>query len=444
MVIMTRPHRTLNILMNGLLVGHLKKKMSGALTFTYTKSWIKTPGARPISLSLPLLEQPFTGDVVYHFFDNLLPESPKLRARIQAHFQLPSNHPFDLLKIIGKECIGAIQCVPGRVPVFNKKIRFEALGEAGVAMRLRNLNDHPLGMTPGLDTFCLSLSGTTPKAAFLYHQDVWSRPRDKTPTSHILKHYKAEDTQAENSWLCSKIAEAFGLPVAESHLVYFEEIKTLVIKRFDRQYAQDGSWLMRRPQEDLCQALGVSSRSKYTAKGGPGIQTIMKFLLGSANPIHDRDVFYCSQVLFWLLAHTTGHAKNFSVFIQPEGKYRLTPLYDIQSAYPSLNQNQASKENLTLAMPLYNKPTQTYTRTHWHTLERQHILETAKAMHYSVDRARAILDDMLSRIDAVIEHVEAQLPPHFPSNISQPIFDGMRAIKHTLTCLESTSTRSHV
>ena len=28
-----------------------------------------------------------------------------------------------------------------------------------------------------------------------------------------------------------------------------------------------------------------------------------------------------SQVLFWLLAATDGHAKNFSVFIEPEGRF---------------------------------------------------------------------------------------------------------------------------
>ncbi|UMX92505.1 HipA domain-containing protein [Escherichia coli] len=35
------------------------------------------------------------------------------------------------------------------------------------------------------------------------------------------------------------------------------------------------------------------------------------------------------QVFQWLIGATDGHAKNFSVFIQAGGGYRLTPFYDI-------------------------------------------------------------------------------------------------------------------
>ena len=62
-------HRLLNVLMNGIRIGKLEKSGKGGLTFTYDQSWLNTAGARPLSLSLPLIEQPFTGDIVYNFFD---------------------------------------------------------------------------------------------------------------------------------------------------------------------------------------------------------------------------------------------------------------------------------------------------------------------------------------------------------------------------------------
>src|SRR3990167_9629934 len=93
-VMMKTRIRILNILMNGLLVGKLEKNTTRSLKFTYDKEWLSRPGARPISLSLPLTEQPFIGEVVYHFFDNLLPDNTQVRARIQAKFQIPSNQPF--------------------------------------------------------------------------------------------------------------------------------------------------------------------------------------------------------------------------------------------------------------------------------------------------------------------------------------------------------------
>jgi hypothetical protein len=39
----------------------------------------------------------------------------------------------------------------------------------------------------------------------------------------------------------------------------------------------------------------------------------------------------------WLqLCATDGHAKNFSIFLEPEGRFRLTPRYDVLSALPVL------------------------------------------------------------------------------------------------------------
>lgn len=35
-----------------------------------------------------------------------------------------------------------------------------------------------------------------------------------------------------------------------------------------------------------------------------------------------------------MLAAIDGHAKNFSIHLPPEGRFRLTPLYDVISAWP--------------------------------------------------------------------------------------------------------------
>jgi serine/threonine-protein kinase HipA len=96
---------TLNVLMNGRLTGHLRKLPSGEMAFQYAEEWLETQGARPVSLSLPLTHQDYEGDRVYNFFDNLLPDNERIRARIQARFQLTSSQPFDLLTAIGSDCV---------------------------------------------------------------------------------------------------------------------------------------------------------------------------------------------------------------------------------------------------------------------------------------------------------------------------------------------------
>ena len=417
MVNIKKSPQTLHVTMNGYLVGRLKKNTRGKLIFTYAPSWLNTPGARPISLALPLVDKPFTSEAVYHFFDGLLSDNPEIRARLQKNFDLTSKHPFDLLAYLGNECTGAIHLTPGKIPVFKKKMTFKTLDKKSLAGLLR----HHQGAQ-------ISLAGTQEKIALSYHNNTWCMPQDKTPSNYIIKLPKDSDNSAENEWLCAQIAKAFGLPVAESRLLYVEGIKALAVKRFDRKYSSDNTWLMRLPQEDLCQALGISPILKYQIAGGPSLHDVMKLLLGSANPIHDRDVFYCSQVLFWLLANHDGHAKNFSVFIEPAGKYRLTPLYDIQSSYPAIAQEALDARNIKMAMPLTSKAAP----QHWHQIKRTDFLETAKAVNYSVERAEAILDDMLARVDVVIAQVSASLPQAFPKHVSEPIFDGMRFMKNKL------------
>lgn len=436
MVTMKTKNRILNVLMNGILIGQLEKTTKGSLTFVYDQTWLNTPGARPISLSLPLVEKSFVGDVVYNFFDNLLPDNQQIRSRIQIKFHVATNQPFDLLASIGKDCVGAIQIIDGEIPIFKKEINLEPLKEREIASILRNYQNNPLGMTDSAKEFRISIAGAQEKSAFLYHKKKWCRPIGETPTSHIFKlpigyiqHQQMDlSDSCENEWLCSQIAEAFGLPVAQCEILHFEDIKVLVIERFDRKLSSDNTWLMRLPQEDMCQALGVSPYLKYQSDGGPGIKEIMRLLLGSANPIADRDMFYRSQVLFWLLAAIDGHAKNFSVFIEPEGKYHLTPLYDIMSAYPLVEKKQLQAKKIKMAMALEGKNT----HYHWHNIQRRHFLETAKAVNYSPERAEAILDEMLQQVDAVIEQVSTKLPKKFPYNISQPTFDGMRLMKRKL------------
>jgi len=422
--------------MNGILIGELEKNSKNGLTFAYNQQWLATPGARPISLSLPLINELFMGDVVYNFFDNLLPDNSLIRARIQAKFHVTTNQPFDLLASIGKDCVGAIQMIEGEIPSFKNKITLEPLNEKEIAAILRGYQNYPLGMTDNTAEFRISIAGAQEKSAFLYHKQVWCRPLRETPTTHIFKlpigfisHQQMDlSDSCENEWLCSEITRAFGLSVAKSEILHFEDVKVLVVERFDRKLSQDKTWLMRLPQEDMCQALGTSSNLKYQSDGGPGINDIMNLLLGSASPAEDRDIFFRSQVLFWLLAAIDGHAKNFSLFIEPEGKYRLTPLYDIMSAYPLIAKKQLQKQKIKMAMALKGE---NY-HYHWYNIQRRHFIKTAKAANYSIGKAEAILDEMLSKVDDVIQKVSVLLPHTFPRQISQSIFDGMRLMKQRL------------
>ncbi len=433
---MKRVAPKLNVLMNGILVGILEKTSTGSMLFSYVSSWLESKFARPISLSLPLVVSSFSGDGVYNFFDNLLPDNPQIRSRIQSKFQIPSQHPFDLLSAIGEDCVGAIQTIPGEVNKFKESIRCKPVDDHEIATTLSGYKIYPLGMKDVEDDFRISIAGAQEKTAFLFHNNQWNRPIGSTPTTHIFKlpigyiqHQNLDlRDSCENEWLCSKIAAEFGLPVAECEIQNFEGVKVLIVERFDRILAPNKKWIMRMPQEDMCQALGYSPNFKYQADGGPGIKEIMNLLLGSQKAIEDRDQFFRSQIVFWILAAIDGHAKNFSILIEPEGKYRLTPLYDIMSAYPLMGKKQLQSQKIKMAMYLKGKNN----HYHWHSIQRRHFLQTANYVNYSVEKAEKILDEILSQVEFVIEAVGKKLPRSFPNGVSQPIFDGMMEMKRRL------------
>ncbi len=80
----------------------------------------------------------------------------------------------------------------------------------------------------------------------------------------------------------------------------FDGKPVIIAERFDRTW-RDGV-LYRLPQEDLCQALGVSPIRKYQSDGGPGITDVMALLNGAVAPYEDRVAFMKAQIVFWLLA----------------------------------------------------------------------------------------------------------------------------------------------
>ncbi|MEY4580393.1 MAG: hypothetical protein RL701_5096, partial [Pseudomonadota bacterium] len=62
--------------------------------------------------------------------------------------------------------------------------------------------------------------------------------------------------------------------------------------------------------------------------------TLASLLQASEARDADLRTLLQAQLLFWMLAATDGHAKNFSLHLLAQGRFRLTPLYDVLSAWP--------------------------------------------------------------------------------------------------------------
>jgi serine/threonine-protein kinase HipA len=173
---------------------------------------------------------------------------------------------------------------------------------------------------------------------------------------------------------------------------------------------------------DFCQVTGTAPTLKYESDGGPTMATIMNILLGSSNAVDDREHFYRSQILFWLLAAPDGHAKNFSLFIEGGGRFRLTPLYDVISAYPVLGKGriQIAPQKLTMAMSF------TTEKKHykWNRITPRHLIEAGKYLSLE-SSVESLLSTIANRVPRALERVSSALPADFPTEVSQPILEGV-------------------
>lgn len=416
--------------MNGELVGTLEKHKNGAHTFQYDKNWITNAASRPLSLSLKLQLPTITSDAVINFFDNLLPDSPQVRDRIVARYKAPSKQPFDLLKEIGRDSVGAITLLPPELPYITEPLNYEVLEDQKLESILcAYKSDIPLGMLEEED-FRISVAGVQEKTALLRFNGQWCLPKGNTPTTHIIKLPIGEIQQAnatldlkdsvENEYLCIELARAMGFTVPNVDIIQTDNIKALAVERFDRRWTKDKTKLLRLPQEDICQVFGMPSSIKYESQGGPGIEKIMALLIGSSNAIEDRYNFMRFQVFQWLIGATDGHAKNVSIYIDKGGSYRLTPFYDILSAYPLLGGKGLNIRKLKLSMGL--KATKGK-KVEISKILPRHFLDTAKAVNFSQDTMQEIMNEMKNALPKAILQVSARLPENFPKHIASSIFD---------------------
>lgn len=437
--------RALDIWVNGQRVGQWRLPARGPMELQYDPAWVSSPEGRPLSLSLPfnLDNLPLKGERIGFYFDNLLPDSEAIRRRLQSRFHTRARDAFDLLEAIGRDCVGAVQLLPeGQAPENVFSIEAEPLDDAALERLLRAAVSSPLpGQTLETDDFRISLAGAQEKTALLWHEGRWCRPRCATPTTHIFKfplglvgHRQADmRTSVENEWLCTRILANYGQPVAPCEIRHFGEQKVLVVERFDRRLHSSGAYWLRLPQEDFCQATGTPASLKYESDGGPGLIPIARILQGSQNRDEDLATLMRAQLLFWMLAATDGHAKNFSLSLLPGGRYRLTPLYDVLSAWPLVGggPGQLDRRELKLAMALRGKNS----HYRWQDIQRRHFNATARLCGLGPDM-ETIITETLERTPAVIEEVANQLPGDFPGDVFAAVTAGLTKSARRLADME--------
>lgn len=423
----SRRHPPLRVYQNDQLVGHLLKEPSGAIEFRYDPEWLGRSHAFPVSLSLPLREDAWRGEPVAAVFENLLPDSAELRKRVAERVGAAGYDAYSLLAEIGRDCIGALQFIAGDAekPDSTAAPSGEVVDDEAIERLLASLAQAPLGLSRD-DDFRISVAGVQEKTALLRLGDQWLKPHGTTPTTHLFKTQIGRlrngmdmSHSVENEFYCLRLLGHLGLPVNHAEIMTFGKTKALVIERFDRVWSRDR--LIRLPQEDCCQALSVPPARKYQSEGGPGMVEVANLLKGADSPADDHRTLFQAQLVFWLMGATDGHAKNFSLFLRPGGRYALTPLYDVLTAQPNVDAREIERKQMKLAMSVG-------TRRHYRIdeIQARHFFQTGVAAGISQTLLRRAIEDIANRMDQALDAIAADLPADFPTSLHGSVSRGVQ------------------
>jgi serine/threonine-protein kinase HipA len=302
-----------------------------------------------------------------------------------------------LLAEFGRECAGAVIVLPsGHAPPTGG--RFELLSEPALAQLIHDLPQHPLGTD--LDrNIRMSLAGAQQKFLLTRIDGEWWEPLDGAPSTHIIKPTVTWPYSAHNEALILALGRACGLTSYDAWIETMGDTTVLVAERYDREVA-DGK-IIRRHQEDMCQATGIRPDHKYQI-GRPS-ERMARLLREFADAPGAELSRLFEQVAFRaIVGDEDGHGKNYSLLLD-NGRVSLAPLYDSLCTliYRDLSGTMASKigNQLTLAK-----------------VDRAALIAEAQAMGIPKSQADASLNSLADRIRLGIANLDDQLTEGWPSD----------------------------
>lgn len=330
---MTQEYRRepdLLVVLDGVVIADISSPRRGKGRLLY-----RSQASTPLSISMPTGKSRHDMGVVGTWLDGLLPDRPALLRQWRRQFGLRDENTVSLLRHVGEEVAGAAQFVrPDRLDAATSPGRVVAVDDAEVAGMLRAA----LADVPDVQTETsagrFSLAGAQAKIALHRGSDdrSWAVPEGRAPTTHILKPaIPGMLDQEVNEHLSLSAARKLGMATVDSQICLFEDIPTIVVRRYDRRQRSDGTW-QRLHQEDLSQALASPPRRKYQSLGGPAPGDIAGAIRRHGGVTAETDVnrFVQALIFNWLIVGTDAHAKNYSLLLTGQ-RSRLAPLYDLNS-----------------------------------------------------------------------------------------------------------------
>lgn len=374
-------------------VANLRGNRVGRVDCRYTDAAIERwPGNTPvISCSLPVGRRRLEA---FPFVTGLLPEGQHR----QAMAALAGVTTFDVMGLLdrfGRDVAGALVVSAEDPPTRDSRV--EPLSDRALANEVAALgSERPLGLH---DDSELSIAGLADKMLVVrWGQGSFGRPVHGAPSTHILKvddRVRRGLVRAEHA--CLAWAQRAGLRAASSEMIVIGDTECIVVERFDRTTAQDGT-VTRIHQEDACQALAIDPdanqrRAKYQRFGGPSLADVSRLLdEWAADP--ERELLALVDFLAFTVAigNADAHGKNIAVLHPEPGVIALAPLYDTVPTvlWPELRAEAATSIAGKWAMAAIGLEDLVRESSSWGLSERL----VRRRVTGMLERLRSVLDDV--------------------------------------------------
>lgn len=434
-------------------MGTLQQTRGGQKLFSYAPSWLDKENATPMSLSMPLTEEVYSGNNLENYLWGLLPDNLDVLGRWGSHFQVSSRNTFGLLKHVGRDVAGALSFVDEEGDGEVGHGTLTPISEDEIGERLRVLELDSAAWTSPIDQGWFSLAGAQGKFALRLSADgnQWFVPTGSEPTTHIFKpRMRGHKDQTVNEHLTMRLAAKLGLPTAESAVESFNGYSAIIVERYDRTI--EGDLVVRTHQEDFCQALGVHPDYKYQSDGGPGLAALAAVLRKhSGTPDDDVDLIMRAAAFNYAVWGTDAHAKNYSLLLAGS-EVTLAPLYDLNSLMPYAKFGPNEKA-IKLAMSVGKE-------SRVKSLRKKHWIKLANELGLNPEYVCETVRDMSAQAPSALEEVladepelegesplpakfSAALKKHCPLQTGDDIWPGIRPVKPWVTATaEETATTS--
>lgn len=307
----------------GIAAGELLRERN-SVVFRYLVDYLDGAG-RSVASTLPKSRNEYRtrGGAVPAFFAGLLPEGRRLEVLPRSLKTSPDDE-YSMLLAVGHDCIGDIQVVADDADP-DEKMPSPSLD------RPQDVSFDEI-LESSLSQGFLSRDKSIPGVQNKLSDSMISLPVGKGIGGAILKlNPSGHPLVVENEAFVLDMGRAAGLGVPIATVVRDRNGRSgLVVERFDRERSKNGT-VRRIAQEDAVQLASRLPADKYRMNTKEVFEVVLN--IATAKPVTAEKLL--RQYAFsYVVGNGDLHAKNISVYFEPDGIWSLTPAYDLVSTLP--------------------------------------------------------------------------------------------------------------